>query len=257
MFELGSSLRDARERKRLSFADLEAETKVRSKYLRALEDDDFATLPGPTYVKGFIRSYAEALGLDGQLYVDEYNSRFADGEDEVLIRPRRTPPPRRIRWIERNAVVVALAGIVVITGIVIGAWRFVPSRSGTPTVETGLATGSSSATAVARRDTATAAAAAPGAKAAGTTSTLALVLRAKANTWVEVHDTSAAGRLLYQGTIERGQTQRFTGKRLWLNVGAPVKLAATVNGHAVTLPGGATPRLLVATANGVAALPAR
>lgn len=248
MFELGSSLRDARERKRLSFADLEAATKVRAKYLRALEDDDFATLPGPTYVKGFIRAYAEALGLDGQLYVDEYNSRFADGEDEVLIRPRRTPPPRRIRWIERNAVVVALAGIVVVTGVVIGAWRYVPDRSATPTVETA---------APATSGTAAASAAARTAAAAARTSTAALVLRARANTWVEVHDTSAAGRLLFQGTIERGQAQRFTGKRLWLNVGAPAKLTATLNGRAVTLPGGATPRLIVATANGVAALAPR
>ena len=244
MFELGSSLRDARERKRLTFADLEQATKVRAKYLRYLEDDDFAALPGPTYVKGFLRVYAEALGLDGQLYVDEYASRFLQGDDEVVIRPRRTPPPRKVRWIERHAVTVALAGILVVAAVVLGAWKFGPSRSGSPTVQapspsTKVASG---ATAAVKTRTAGAA----------RVSTAVLVLRAKANTWVEVHDTSAAGRLLFQGTIEQGQAQRFRATRLWLNVGAPAKLAATVNGRTVLLPGGTTPRVLVATANGVA-----
>lgn len=261
MFELGSSLRDARARKRLSFADLEQATKVRAKYLRALEEDDFATLPGPTYVKGFLRVYAEALGLDGQLYVDEYASRFHGGDEEVLIRPRRMQPPRRVGWVERNAVVLALVGIAVVTGIVIGAWRFVPHRSGTPSVQpatsqgtgagAGKATRAATAPAAGRRASGAAGARRP---VVGTVSPVKLVLRAKANTWVEVHDTSAAGRLIFQGTIERGESQRFTAKRLWLNVGSPVKLSATVNGHAVTLPGGAQPKVLVATANGVAPL---
>ena len=253
MFDLGSSLRDARERKRLSFADLEQVTKVRAKYLRALEEDDFATLPGPTYVKGFLRVYAEALGLDGQLYVDEYASRFHGGDEEVLIRPRRMQPPRRVGWVERNAVVLALVGIAIVTGIVIGAWRFVPHRSDTPTVQPAQTQPTTSTRSAASR-TASAAAAASARAGRGTISPVSLVLRAKANTWVEVHDTSAAGRLIFQGTIERGESQKFTARRLWLNVGSPVKLSATVNGHAVTLPGGAQPKVLVATANGVAPL---
>ena len=61
-----------------------------SKYLRALEDERFELLPAQTYVKGFLRSYAEYLGLDGQLYVDEYNSRYIAGEDEAPLRARRT-----------------------------------------------------------------------------------------------------------------------------------------------------------------------
>ena len=238
MFDLGNSLRDARERKGLSFADLEQSTKVRAKYLRALEDDDFATLPGPTYVKGFLRVYAEALGLDGQLYVDEYNSRFVTGDEETIIRPRRVPPARHVRWVERNAVVVALVAIVVITAVIIGAWRFVPDRSGRATVQ------SSAAPAAAH--------AAP--RAVASAGTVKLVLRAKANTWLEVHDGTAAGRLLFQGTLERGQVQRFSSSRLWLNVGAPAKLTAVVNGRTVRLPGAGTPTVLVATASGIAAV---
>ena len=78
MFEIGSSLREARERRGLSYGQVEAETAIRTRYIRALEDEDFHILPGPTYTKGFLRAYAEYLGLDGQPFVDEFNSRHHD-----------------------------------------------------------------------------------------------------------------------------------------------------------------------------------
>ena len=97
MFEIGSSLREARLRQGLDFPELEQSTKIRAKYLHALEDEQFDVLPAQTYVKGFLRSYAEYLGLDGQLYVDEYNSRYVVGEDEAPARPGRSSPPTRPR----------------------------------------------------------------------------------------------------------------------------------------------------------------
>ena len=116
MFEIGTSLREARMRQGLDFEEMEARTKVRAKYLRALEEERFDQLPGHTYIKGFLRIYADALGLDGQLYVDEYNSRYVAGEEERP--PRRAAPrapgaPRRRRERrESRLVVVALAAIV-------------------------------------------------------------------------------------------------------------------------------------------------
>ena len=57
-----------------------AETRIPRRYLHALEDERFELLPGSAYAKGFLRVYADYLGLDGQLFVDEYNARFnADG----------------------------------------------------------------------------------------------------------------------------------------------------------------------------------
>src|SRR5213595_3378581 len=103
---------------------MEQATKIRAKYLRALEDEQFDVLPAQTYVKGFLRSYAEYLGLDGQLYVDEYNSRFVSGE-EADARPRRSSaqPRRRERRFATNIVLAALAAIAVLTVIVISAWK--------------------------------------------------------------------------------------------------------------------------------------
>src|SRR3954453_5951482 len=94
MFEIGNSLRDARLRKELDFPELEQGTKIRAKYLRALEDETFDQLPGPTYVKGFLRTYADYLGLDGQLYVDEYNVRYGSGQEVLERQMRSTPAPR-------------------------------------------------------------------------------------------------------------------------------------------------------------------
>ena len=87
MFEIGNSLREARLRQELDFPEIEQTTKIRSKYLKALEDEKFELLPAPTYVKGFLRNYADALGLEGQLYVDIGNRHL----ESHLVTHRLTP----------------------------------------------------------------------------------------------------------------------------------------------------------------------
>jgi Uncharacterized protein conserved in bacteria len=95
MFEIGNSLREARVRQGLDYPQIELGTKIRPKYLKALEDEQFDTLPAQPYVKGFLRTYAEFLGLDGQLYVDEYNSRHVVETDDAAPIVRRPPSPGR------------------------------------------------------------------------------------------------------------------------------------------------------------------
>jgi hypothetical protein len=95
VFEIGNSLREARTRKGLDFPELEQGTKIRAKYLRALEDEAFETLPSATYVKGFLRTYADYIGLDGQLYVDEYNVRYGSGDEVLERRVRNSSSSRR------------------------------------------------------------------------------------------------------------------------------------------------------------------
>ncbi|MDQ3876578.1 MAG: helix-turn-helix domain-containing protein, partial [Actinomycetota bacterium] len=122
MFEIGSSLREARLRQGLDFAEIEQATKIRAKHLRALEDEQFDLLPGQTYVKGFLRTYADYLGLDGQLYVDEFNSRYAAGEEEPAP-VARSSVQRRVRRVESRPVLFALLAIAAATALVILAWR--------------------------------------------------------------------------------------------------------------------------------------
>lgn len=63
-------------RARIDISEIEAQTKIRAKYLRALENEEWDLLPGTTFVKSFLRTYAQALGLDGRAIVEEYRVQF-------------------------------------------------------------------------------------------------------------------------------------------------------------------------------------
>ena len=128
MFEIGNSLREARLRQGLDFPEIEQATKIRGKYLRALEEEQFEVLPAQTYVKGFLRSYADHLGLDGQLYVDEFNSRYVRGEieeeEEQPFRPPSSPSWRRTGSFQGRAVLLTIAVIVGLTVFVFAAAKY-------------------------------------------------------------------------------------------------------------------------------------
>jgi cytoskeleton protein RodZ len=92
MPEIGATLREARMRARIDISEIEAETKIRAKYLRALENEEWGLLPGPAYVRSFLRTYAEALGLDAKLLLEEYKLRHERPSDHDLMpigAPRR------------------------------------------------------------------------------------------------------------------------------------------------------------------------
>ncbi|HKH18640.1 MAG TPA: helix-turn-helix domain-containing protein [Solirubrobacteraceae bacterium] len=76
MPEIGDQLRETRMRNRIDIADVEAATKIRAKYLRALENEEWDLLPGPTFVKTFLRTYADYLGLDARNLVEDYRARY-------------------------------------------------------------------------------------------------------------------------------------------------------------------------------------
>jgi Helix-turn-helix domain len=222
MFDIGSSLHEARTRQGLAFDEMEERTKVRSKYLRHLEDERFDQLPGHTYTKGFLRVYADALGLDGELYVDEYNSRYVGLDEELSPRlPTRTSRGRERRrggTSESKTVALALGAIVLATALVIAAWRF--GGEDTPRVQgvnTTLQT--------------------PGANAADGRVTL-LVTAAKGPTFLEVRVGSPSGTPLFSGTLERGRSQRFTKKTLFISVARPANVIVKVDGKRVPIESG-------------------
>src|SRR6202142_4518315 len=84
MPEIGATLREARMRARIDVSEIEATTKIRAKYLRALENEEWGLLPGPTFVKSFLRTYAQALGLDGKSLVEEYRMHHEGLTDAAL-----------------------------------------------------------------------------------------------------------------------------------------------------------------------------
>ena len=229
MFEIGNSLREARLRQGLDFPELEQGTKIRGKYLRALEDEQFDLLPAQTYVKGFLRSYAEYLGLDGQLYVDEYNSRFVVGEEEPQSRPRRSAPPSRGVQVQSRVVLLTLLGIVSVTALVIVAWTRGEPQTVTPV---GLGT-----TKPVTHQTPVVPAAAR--------SVRLLVKASRGSCWLQVHKTSATGPILFQGTLDQGQKQLFTARKLWITLDRPENLVTILNGRTRRLPVGGVKTLIV------------
>jgi Helix-turn-helix domain/RodZ C-terminal domain len=245
VFEIGNSLREARLRQGFELPRVEADTKIRAKYLRALEAEHFEVLPGDTYVKGFLRTYAEYLGLDGQLYVDEYNSRFAR-EEEFPVQPSAARQRPRSRRMESNFVVVALAGIVAVTILVVVAWKF--GSSGSPTTPALLDGGSASST---QSSTTTGTQDQPKEPSPAKRLAKVSLTAAGGDCWLQVRAGSASGELLYEGTLQQGQTQRFTKwKRLWMQLGAPAYLRGRVNGHRVTnVP--TSPAVVIVTAKGL------
>jgi hypothetical protein len=237
VFEIGNSLREARLRQTLDFPEIEQATKIRGKYLRALEDEQFDVLPAQTYVKGFLRSYAEYLGLDGQLYVDEYNSRFVVGEEESPARPRRVAPAPSSRGVQvqSRVVLLTLLGIASVTALVIVAWT-----RGEPQKKEPVGLGSTATQKPAVSPTPQT-----------TTNTVRLIVTAKrGNCWLEVHSGSATGRILFQGTLERTQKKLFTGRKLWITLDRPENLGTILNGRTRLLPGGGVKTLIV-TSRGI------
>jgi cytoskeleton protein RodZ len=241
LFEIGNSLREARLRQALDFPQIEQATKIRSKYLRALEEEQFEVLPAQTYVKGFLRSYAEYLGLDGQLYVDEFNSRYVRGEveEEPPLAPRGGGGwGRRQSPMATSAVIVVLGIIGVVTALVIVAWRFgAEEPPQVPLPDNAVTT--------------------PAKKQQAPVARLVIAAPQRKSTFVEVYRGSRVGRPIYQGTLEGGQARTVRGARLWVFVSAPANLRLRLNGRVVEVPGQGTGgrRWLLVTRRGVSVAP--
>jgi cytoskeleton protein RodZ len=114
-------------RQKIDIADVEAATKIRAKYLRALENEEFGLLPGPTFVKTFLRTYADYLGLDAQLLVEEYRVQHEPRGEEFapIARPSPRERDRRNRRPRRNtpgpgAVIFGAVVLILIFLLVLG-----------------------------------------------------------------------------------------------------------------------------------------
>jgi cytoskeleton protein RodZ len=220
VFELGNSLKEARLRQGRTFVDLAQATKIRSRYLRALEEEQFALIPAPTYVRGFLRTYAEELGLEGQLYVDEFNSRFfvSDEVQGESFRQRPRPSLARTRRIASLGVVSALAVIALVSTLVVFAFsRQTPRTQTVPNLGAGK-TEASGSTSPAK----------PGRL------MMVTVTAVRGSSWVDARIGGEHGKALFSGTLTRGHSQTFRARSIWLRVGALGNLKLTLRGGSST-----------------------
>jgi len=124
--EIGQALKDARRRLGMDVTEAEERTKIRAKYLRALEAEDWEVLPAPAYVRGFLRTYGALLGLDGEMLADQFRRRYEASAStspatEPFLQGSRGPgvrPPSRGPLI--GAVVLAIVALLVVLSLVGG-----------------------------------------------------------------------------------------------------------------------------------------
>jgi cytoskeleton protein RodZ len=131
MPEIGPTLREARMRAKIDITEVEQATKIRAKYLRALENEEWNLLPGSTFIKSFLREYADYLGLDARTLVEEYKLRYERPSEHELApispqlgRDRRGGGPvgPRVapRWLIVGAVLVLVVAVLGLVGSLVG-----------------------------------------------------------------------------------------------------------------------------------------
>jgi cytoskeleton protein RodZ len=124
MTDIGSTLREARMRDRIDISEVETRTKIRAKYLRAIENEEWDLLPGPVYAKSFLRTYGDFLGLDSRMLIDEFKRQYERPSDHDIRpstsiareRERRRRGPRIPTWAPVAVVIVVIVGVLYIVG---------------------------------------------------------------------------------------------------------------------------------------------
>jgi hypothetical protein len=215
VFDIGASLTAARESQGFVLADAERLTRLREKYLRALEEDRFDALPGRAYARAFLRSYADALSLDADRFVEEFDQRFPE-VDEAPAAPVFRARPRRAFPVKAALGLSALAACAAVI-----AWSSTSDDNAlTPIASlqpTAAPTHHRHALAVAQP----------------VVRHYPLVIHAGGGTcWVLVRRGGATGPVLYEGLLGQGQTLRFAPK-VWVRLGAPWNVAVRRGPHVV------------------------
>jgi hypothetical protein len=216
VFELGSALARAREKRGLELADVERSTHIRGRYLLALEAEQFDQLPGRAYARVFLRSYASFLELDADQFAAEFDERVPDEEaeegesgEEPLFESGRAWPPRLTLAV---VTIAAAAGVVAVVLLVAGTGH--PSHrglSGRPASQPRSSAQPSRKRGVASRRSRSAQAQRPP----------DLVVRAVGPCWVLARGGGPTGPILLERTLRRGERVAFARRRVWLRLGAP------------------------------------
>jgi cytoskeleton protein RodZ len=236
MAEIGATLRDARMRAKIDINEVETSTKIRAKYLRAIENEEWGLLPGDVYVKSFLRTYGDYLGLDSRQLIDDYKRRYERPSDNDQ-RPIMPPGRERDRQSRgpRGPLVPpwALIGVVLVA-VVVALYFLGRNKGATPTTSnpTHIATGRTHKPPARHRTSTTPIKPAP--------TTVRLQLIPTGDVYVCLVD--GKGKRLIPGEIFNvGQTiPAKTSSKLMLTLGnAAVKMK--VNGASVTVPSTGSP----------------
>jgi len=250
MPEIGATLREARMRARIDISEIEAQTKIRAKYLRALENEEWDLLPGPTYVKSFLRTYADELGLDGKRLVEEYKLQHERLSD-VELQPIAPPGQRRQASGQRSSPWRRLALALVVVLVLVGALYFLGRGGDEDNPSTNAAT---TPTTTQQRTTTTTTKTTPEKKKPARPTRVRLQIVPTAEVYVCLE--SATGERLINGQIlsPGGDPETFRSKRFLIGLGNG-SVVLRMNGKAFHVPDTSDPVGYELTTSGAKQVP--
>jgi hypothetical protein len=233
VFEIGTTLREARVRRALTLQQVEEDIKIRVKYVQAMENEDWDVMPGVTYVKGFLRTYSTYLGLDPEVIIGEFRSRAiapSAEHHEPFGGASVIGKPHSHRG--RNTVVV-VAVVCLIALAVIYALGLMNGGDGgdePTTAPDALGIGSPSPSPSASATAKPSATAVPAWQ-----KEIVKIEAVDGDCWMEVRRNNSGGVVLFSGTLKKGEMEKFKGKDIWMSLGAPGNVKLNVEGKDVKI----------------------
>ncbi len=130
--ELGLRLKNAREERKLSLEELQSITKIQKRYLQAIEEGKLDTLPGQFYARAFVKSYAEAVGMDPEMVFEEHANELPTSNKKAAEIPPRVPSKRAAGMKKSRRFLTLLPSVVAIVFIIsifVGFWYFLQDNA--------------------------------------------------------------------------------------------------------------------------------
>ncbi len=231
MFEIGNTLREARVRRTLTLQQVEEDTKIRVKYVQAMENEDWDVMPGVTYVKGFLRTYSTYLGLDPEVIIGEFRSRGmvpSAEHHEPFSGSSVIGKPRSHRG--RNTIVILAVVCLVVLAVIYALGMDSGTSEEPPTTPDALGIVSPSPTASKTPKPVASKTAIPAWQ-----RDLVKVEAVRGDCWMEVRRNDDQGVVLFSGTVSKGDMKKFKGKDIWMSLGNPASVQLEAAGKKVAL----------------------
>lgn len=121
MSELGTRLKEARTAKGYSLEDLQEMTKIQKRYLAGIEEGNYSMMPGPFYVRAFIKQYADAVGLNSDELLESYKQEVPTSSKEEVYQTMNTAPSRRRPISRSSSRVSEVFPMILVALFIIGA----------------------------------------------------------------------------------------------------------------------------------------
>jgi hypothetical protein len=243
---LGEVLRAERERQGVGLDQIEAATRIRAARLRAIEEDRLDALPAEAYARGFVRAYADQLGMDADAAVRLFNDQWSlrsdpDPEPAPPIRPPLAAAAARPLGVVSVVLALALLVVSVTVFLMRGGDRSSPAAQSPPTSHAPFSAANNPPP---KTTTPPSPAPAPA---------RLTVTAATGACWLEARRGSATGPLLVERTLAQGDAVRLHGQRIWLRFGDPASVQLRLNGRPLELAATANPINLLVSRHGARA----